>query len=272
MEKTVGGTEIKTTEKRSSNNIGVFWIYNRNLYFYVLYRTAKIKPGRDWIIVQDSNFKCNSSFFLGLEAPKIIEHPLDSVVPRNNPFTLNCKAEGTPEPKIDWYKDGELLTIEQGHQMLLPSGNLFFLSVAHSRRGDSGVYWCEAKNELGVARSQNATLRVATLRDEFRLEPQNTRIAYGETAMLECGGPKGSPEPSISWRKNGQMIDLAGSKRYAACFNLIYECSAKIAIITLLLLNTKSLLFHKNKFQWILHKSEWNWKAETRKLFIKYGI
>lgn len=53
----------------------------------------------------------------------------------------------------------------------------------------------------------------SVLRDEFRLDPQNTRVAQGETVMLECGPPKGSPEPIVSWRKNGQTMDLANSKR-----------------------------------------------------------
>jgi hypothetical protein len=99
-------------------------------------------------------------------------------------------------------------------QMLLPAGDLLLLSVSYNRREtDGGVYHCEAKNEHGIAKSRNATLKVATLRDEFRLEPQDMRVAHGETAMLECGPPRGSPEPAISWRKNGQTMDLAGSKR-----------------------------------------------------------
>ncbi|XP_034474665.1 roundabout homolog 2 isoform X2 [Drosophila innubila] len=151
----------------------------------------------------------------GSHPPRIVEHPIDTTVPRHEPATLNCKAEGSPTPTIQWYKDGVPLKILPGsHRITLPAGGLFFLKVVNSRREtDAGIYWCEAKNELGVARSRNATLQVAVLRDEFRLEPQNTRIAQGETALLECAPPRGIPEPTVTWKKGGQKLDLEGSKR-----------------------------------------------------------
>ncbi|XP_017075898.2 roundabout homolog 2 [Drosophila eugracilis] len=149
------------------------------------------------------------------ENPRITEHPMDTTVPKNDPFTFNCQAEGNPKPTIQWFKDGRELKTDTGsHRIMLPAGALFFLKVIHSRReSDAGTYWCEAKNEFGVARSRNATLQVAFLRDEFRLEPANTRVAQGEVALMECGAPRGSPEPQISWRKNGQTLNLAGNKR-----------------------------------------------------------
>ena len=108
------------------------------------------------------------------QPPTITEHPLDMSVVRNEPVTLTCRANGKPTPIIRWFKDGEpVLTATEdprSHRMLLPDGALFFLKAVHSRREqDAGTYWCTAENEEGVARSRNATLKVACELNHYSL-------------------------------------------------------------------------------------------------------
>ncbi|XKL59443.1 hypothetical protein PGB90_000459 [Kerria lacca] len=113
--------------------------------------------------------------------PRITEQPIDTVVPRHDPTTLNCKADGFPEPSIEWYKDGELVTVAgDSRRVLLPTGSLFFLSVTHSRKdSDQGTYWCLARNQAGFARSRNATLDVAEyVYDAFGTKRKRSRITY----------------------------------------------------------------------------------------------
>ncbi|XP_071549692.1 roundabout homolog 2-like [Panulirus ornatus] len=152
-------------------------------------------------------------------SPRITEHPTDITVPRSEPATLNCKAEGKPPPTISWYKDGQLVRTSPGdpksQRVLLPTGSLFFLRVVHGKKeDDAGVYWCQASNEVGTVTSNNATLEIAVLRDEFRATPADTVVAAGESALLECIPPKGHPEPLVRWRRNGQVIKVPESHRH----------------------------------------------------------
>ena len=59
----------------------------------------------------------------------IIEHPLDVIVGKGEPATLNCAAKG-PDIQITWYKDEKpVKTDNHSHRLILHNGALFLLKV-----------------------------------------------------------------------------------------------------------------------------------------------
>ena len=135
------------------------------------------------------------------ESPRITEHPLNMTVARNEPVTLSCKANGTPRPTIEWYRNGQLVKMAPedpvSHRILLPDGSLFFLKAMQSKKEqDGGTYWCVASNEIGVARSNNATLEIACKFSDFYW------VVYLESFVLGWGEfSAAKPFINLIWHK-----------------------------------------------------------------------
>lgn len=65
--------------------------------------------------------------------------------------------------------------------------------------------WRNAVHESNL--SLFFSLSPSVLRDDFRQNPVDVMVAAGEPAVMECQPPRGHPEPTISWKKDGVAID-----------------------------------------------------------------
>lgn len=144
--------------------------------------------------------------------PRIVHHPSDVVVKVGSPATLSCRADGNPKPSIHWLHNGlrvdTQLSDSHLRPMLLTEGSIFFLSVTSGKKGltHEGVYTCVATNSVGMAMSRNASLYIASLLEDFSIQPSDVVVAEGEVAVLNCGPPVGHPEPNVYWKRDGLPI------------------------------------------------------------------
>lgn len=82
------------------------------------------------------------------EKPTIIS-PLKSIAcSLNARINLTCEATGTPEPKVTWFRNGQLLSNNYTMQI---SENV--LSIHSFDINDEGVYQCFAQSSAGETQS-----------------------------------------------------------------------------------------------------------------------
>ncbi|TMS03749.1 Hemicentin-2 [Larimichthys crocea] len=121
---------------------------------------------------------------------------------------LPCAAQGSPEPRVSWEKDGALVPNRPGKFTALRSGELI---IERAEPGDAGVFTCVATNAAGSVR-QDVRLSI-NMRPAFKELPGDVTLNKGQSLALSCHA-QGTPSPVISWTFNnspypGAIVDEA---------------------------------------------------------------
>eukprot|EP00071_Canis_lupus_P006937 XP_005622503.1 hemicentin-1 isoform X3 [Canis lupus familiaris] len=161
--------------------------------------------------------------------------PSERAIVKYKPITLQCIANGIPNPSITWLKDGQPVNTAQGNLKIQSSGRV--LQIAKALMEDAGRYTCVATNAAGETR-QHLQLHVhepPSLEDAGKM--LNETVVVNNPIQLECKAA-GNPLPAIKWDKDnrplsastgvtflnrGQIIDIESAQITDAG---IYKCMA----------------------------------------------
>lgn len=166
--------------------------------------------------------------------------PLDDVeVMESEPFTLECKVTGNPTPDVEWFFGGKPIPRQAGLEATF-DGRKAKLLTRHSLPSHAGRYECRASNAAGKA-SSKATVGVTPMSKPYFTKRLSDLEASPSEPLKLIAKVKGYPEPEITWRFNGKVIEpsmkYTMSKEGETCTLTVpwpeskdcgtYECLAK---------------------------------------------
>ncbi|KAJ3604124.1 hypothetical protein NHX12_028865 [Muraenolepis orangiensis] len=142
-----------------------------------------------------------------LKAPSFAE-PGDALMERvaDTQVVLPCHAQGSPPPRVRWFKNGLEIHPQQSDFSLSADGSLV---ISAASAGHSGDFKCVATNDAGsVERKTRLKVNVPPEITEDG-QPINLTVTLKQPLTLGCDA-FGIPSPSITWTKDGHSVDSPG--------------------------------------------------------------
>ncbi|XP_041778522.1 tyrosine-protein phosphatase Lar isoform X3 [Anopheles merus] len=132
--------------------------------------------------------------------PVIKQFPTIRVIETGHTAVMQCKATGSPPPKIYWLKDMKRVDMTNPRYSINSEGSL---QIDNSEESDMGKYECVAENSIGTEHTKPTPLYVKVRRvpPTFSRPPEPVyEVMLGANLTLTCVAV-GSPMPSVKWRK-----------------------------------------------------------------------
>ncbi|KAK9500387.1 hypothetical protein O3M35_001664 [Rhynocoris fuscipes] len=153
-------------------------------------------------------------------APVFIRTLMDTTAIENEKVEFLVQVEGTPTPKISWYKDG-FEVFSNRRQRVSTDGDLSSFVIHQASLSDEGEIKCSATNKAGhaVAKARLTLEAPPTIRLPRQYE-DGLLFELGEVIRFKIS-ISGRPMPTITWYHNGDMlqpntrVEMASTERYA---------------------------------------------------------
>lgn len=141
-----------------------------------------------------------------LMKPKIDGKTQDVQVTIDEPAELNVKLSGVPKPKIEWFKNGQPLTIDNKHIKVVEKPDGVSLVIDKPQLDDKGAYTLKATNKAGEVESPKINLNVTAIQPKIKTDLQPTlNVTKGEPIVLTIQAD-GKPKPQVKWFKGNEEI------------------------------------------------------------------
>ena len=136
------------------------------------------------------------------EPPSFLVTPVGRSVVVGQEVTLECSANGLPQPALTWLKDGREIELEVLDTRYVRTGS-GSLTITGLELEDEGGYQCRAENTEDSVDS--GVQLMVNLAPSLVKTPVN-QVSYEKDDVLFHCQVSGRPEPEVKWYKNGDLI------------------------------------------------------------------
>lgn len=141
-------------------------------------------------------------------APFWVAAPNNTNAAEGEMVRFECIASGNPEPKLQWFVNGDPIEKASKNPRRKVEGNILTIENLIETQ-DTAVYQCNASNVHGYA-FRDFYLNVLKLPPTIIENPEPvTRAVVTSNVILRCR-VFGAPRPKVSWKKD--EIELTGGK------------------------------------------------------------
>ncbi|XP_073994368.1 obscurin isoform X8 [Rhodnius prolixus] len=185
-------------------------------YTLVIKEVSRTSAGKYRCVIENQYGSNESSADLTVLCKPVFCKPLSEMMKVNEGETLSLKIEvdGTPQPQVKWYKDGEEVHEDAHIKISRDSHRVenYELTVNLVKAEDSGEYEVRAKNENGTAVTKTTVIvQTSPTITKSYMKDIDVFETWEHTFEIEAVG---TPKPTAKWLKDGK--EIKGSERFIA--------------------------------------------------------